>query len=353
MEIFEHAILINHFLLVIESLLLTKFSIGKKKNLFFIISFIQLYFFLSFRGASVGTDTHIYIIFFNEIRAGGHPGIELGNYFLFKMIGMISDNPYIVIYLYAATTLVIVFYCLHSMSDDFEFSIILFEADMFYLLMFNIMRQGLALSITLLSAKRMIERKWLQSIVLIIIATLFHSSSIFFLIIWILSKLQIKYTPKKFYATLLLSVVAIVLGEKITLSIMHSFSLYLNYLNTSYLRQGNWLHPLMFLLMFIFCAYYFFMSNDDSESINTLMWMMAIGLILYFASISVRQVLRLVYFYSISVTVLLPKCINDFQSFTIKKQWRLLVIILVSIYLIIIINRNGQGGMNSYKFNWQ
>lgn len=189
------------FVLVIASALLSDKSsrpIIGLASIIFLLSFV-----LGLRDYGVGTDTLVYpesyfkqagLYDFIEI-LGNDSEIDFGYLFLAYIATFISDDSQAMLFvteLFIITMTVIGVWRLKQVLN-FHFSIYF----LLYCLVFlnpsmNYMRQYCAVSVLLIGFSFLLEHKWKQYLLFQVLAFLFHSSSLLFLIVpffWILNKL--------------------------------------------------------------------------------------------------------------------------------------------------------------------
>ncbi|MEI6578084.1 MAG: EpsG family protein [Eubacteriales bacterium] len=107
----------------------------------------------------------------------------LFNYLQF-LIHQITDKPQLLIFVGAVLSCVPVIYVIYKYSVAYELSIFLFVATSYYTFSFNGMRQYMAAGILVLGTKYLFSQEkkaWLKYGVIVLIATMFHSSAIIML----------------------------------------------------------------------------------------------------------------------------------------------------------------------------
>ncbi|MBS7836630.1 EpsG family protein [Wohlfahrtiimonas chitiniclastica] len=119
----------------------------------------------------IGTDYYGYIMIFNNIDAISH--IELGFTYLTKFIRIFTDNPQWGIAVYAFLFSVLIFLS-YPKEDAYLFNMI--TLSILLLPSFNIIRQVLAISLTLIACHQYYNKKIITSGTLMFCAGLFHSS---------------------------------------------------------------------------------------------------------------------------------------------------------------------------------
>lgn len=342
----------NHFLIIIEMFIcrsMRNANQGKKSFLFF--SYLQMVCLLGLRALSVGIDTKTYSQHFLYIKEGLKNIEEPGATLLIKFVLLFTNNVQMMFVIYAVLTIACMYYYIVIMSKDIYISVLLYESMLFYYFAFNGMRQALAFAITSVALVKLNQNRWLTSLMIIIVASSVHRSALIFLLVWLLKKIDLQYKQIYVGGTIMMSGIALIFGNIMTLVATKLFPVYASYLSTEWVQKGNILNPLLYMVLFLICAFYYFRKEELKGDNNILILILSIGVILYFMSIRVMIVTRIVYYFSITVITLLPNIISTFRN-TIKKQWSVLVILCLTIYNIILIQRNAHGIM-PYQFFWQ
>jgi hypothetical protein len=151
----------------------------KRKSIFLLIlSFLILLLYGGFRGENVGTDTPQYYNHFLYIKAGVDLITEPLWKFLLQSIVYFNGDFHAVLILSSVITLVPIFFVVYRISPYPVLSIFLYVALYYYFYSFNIIRQSIALSFSLLSICYFFEKKRLLFILAALTAIMFHYSSI-------------------------------------------------------------------------------------------------------------------------------------------------------------------------------
>lgn len=174
----------------------------KNKKKYFIASFVIMVTFLGLRDITIGTDTATYVSKFlrNDYT---YSNIEIMFPILNYIIQIFTSKYYIYLSIIQAIILIGIFYNMKIYSFNREMFIFLYITSFSYIYSSSAMRFFCAFSIIMISFKYMIEREDKKVIMLIIMASLFHTSAIFFIPVYYFSKF--KLTPYFVIFTFLLS----------------------------------------------------------------------------------------------------------------------------------------------------
>ncbi len=162
-----------------------------KFYMFLIFSF--LFVVLAFKSPFITVDSMNYYNAFHSIVAGAGSYMEFGYLWFNKFLGLFSDNPQIV---FVASSFIISFAVVHLIYNHLDkymwLAIFLYLTIGLFSYSFNMMRQILAVSFCMLSYNFILKRNFWPFILLVLLATSFHSSAICFVIAYWFPKIKIK-----------------------------------------------------------------------------------------------------------------------------------------------------------------
>jgi Na+/phosphate symporter len=343
--------LINLILIPILAALLLRDNIKKKKLCFALIVFLQLVFLLGLRNCNVGTDTNTYIQMYNTVAS--EPNIqnaletwyEPGFACLSWVISCIWNNSQFYLFVVGIITMLLFFRYIWRNTTNLWMSIYLFVGLQFYYLCFNTMRQALAMAILMNSIELIEKKKYKPFLLVILLACLIHQSSIIFLIILLLSK--IKFTTKICFIILSCSISICILMDPILKIIVSIVPRYAVYFNSVFFSIGNLIHPLMYLLIFIFVSILSKYMIKQNTHTNLLLMMSLMTVALYIVSIRVYLLVRLVYYFAIPLVILIPLVIGKTSNVKTKRFFYVAVTICIFVYNFFIL-KSGTNGIVPY-----
>lgn len=150
----------------------------------------------AFRGRNIGNDTCKYLDLFNKVRFKSITELkdryEIGYLYLNKMLSLISDNQQIILIVTSCIILICYAYFIKIFCKCLVECISIFILGYFTSSM-NTIRHQIALGLVLISYKYIKENKIFKFLILILVASTFHSTSIIFLISYPISKLKINF----------------------------------------------------------------------------------------------------------------------------------------------------------------
>lgn len=323
-----------------------KFKKNIKKTPFFLsfITSLPLLLISALR-YGIGTDYFSYIMLFNVYYKNGQRGsIEPLFYLLNRIFFMLRLNAECVISVCAIITICLVFYYIYKESIDIPMSVFLFFGMNFYFASFNGVRQLLACSILLISIIALQENRFKTFLILVLIATGFHYTSIIFLVVILFVKIEI--TPKR---VLFLSCVFLFLLYFFNDIIINLISLtnYEKYLISD--GEGFSIQAILGLIIQItilcFCSYcyvdekkYRFYYGIQMLSV----WCLLLGTYISYAD-------RIKWIFSIPSIVLIPLAVENFKRLENRRIVKIIIVILFIIYVQIIVGLMGSHGVIPYR----
>lgn len=195
--------------------------------------FLYATFIMGFRG-DFSADYNSYVLWFNRIKNMSDDTfwqnfglknifsvyLETGYAVLNRIVGHFTDNP---VWLFAASAIIICFpvYKLVRKNEKPWLAILLWISIGPYLESFNTMRGAMAASILIFSLKYIHERKLVKYVLVVLLATLFHSTAILMVVAYFLP--LIKPTKKTVFIMAVFAAVVSTVGELLTLKFNNIF----------------------------------------------------------------------------------------------------------------------------------
>ncbi len=301
----------------IAILVILRLVTQKKRNTFILFASIGLFVIAAFRSPYFGPDTLRYVnrfdtlqyinfsVFWNNFI--NFSGKDPAFYLLAKIISMIGINAQGWLAILSSAFIFSISKMIKRYSDEPYISFIaLISLGYFYFTLTGL-RQGLALSIVLLSYDYLKHRKLLPFIITVIIASAFHSSALIFLIAYPIVKLNVglkyivgailAFAISLFWGNAIHNLVGVI-GWTENLSAYSGGGYSLSY--TGFIIQ---------LVILSFCLIYkkdLTKNNDDNKIIFNLMF---IGLIFQAFSSVIAEFFRISIYFSIFSILLIPNAI--------------------------------------------
>lgn len=177
-------------------------SIVENKNLFgnrlipVFLAFLSVLIFTSIRG-DVGQDTSNYLIIFDNLEEK-KTSIEAGFYFLNKTVLYSGAGFNTLLFFVALISLSFYFYSIYKFLGKglIIFAFMIIFCDLYIYFNISGIRQGIALSIVLLSGYYAYEKSKCKFLILIMLASLFHITSIVALLLYPIINSNVKFNLK-------------------------------------------------------------------------------------------------------------------------------------------------------------
>lgn len=304
------AYLLVDFLIVILGLSLLNFSAehqkNKKKYIYLIFAAIILVLFSAFRGnMTADYDNYVDLFYrydgfsFKQILSRGLFDYPEEGYVLFQFF--IRHTFKESIYLFLFTSIFIVFANLREIGKHCEIflvlPILLFIDVGEYYNSFNLIRQVFAASIIILGSKHIYNRHFFKFALYVIIAALFHKTSIFMIPFYFL--LNIKFCKKSVFLYLIVTTIFFIFLDKIIAFIQNYYWSW--YTDDAYGMGGYNIKNIVMpcFISFVPICYYFFNSKNMTNEENV--WANASCLYFTFALLGMKifMTTRLMVFFSL------------------------------------------------------
>lgn len=172
-----------------------------KKNIFVILCFCQCLLIAAVR-FNIGTDYQMYLIGFENMAKSGFSSMsyedwEIGYILLNKIIGLITKDVGLFLFVTSALSLVGTFYMIWRFSKNPFMSVFLFLNTYLFYLDLNYIRQGIAMSIMCFAYGFLQDRKLWKFLLLCAVAATFHLPVIYLIPVYFITfiKLNLKTMP--------------------------------------------------------------------------------------------------------------------------------------------------------------
>lgn len=292
------------------------------------IAFIQLSLLSMFR-INIGIDYKSYKNIFNEIsilpfnQINEHE-IEIGYGLLNKIVSIYTDNFGVLIAICSIITVGIMIFVIYKNSTSYALSIYLYVALSFYYMAYNLTRQGIAISITIVGIKYIKEKKLIKYLLVILLASTFHYSALIMIPIYFISRIKLTNIKVVIFSiitfilhTFLYDIINI--GVKI-------FPQYSPYVGSEFFKgvsiNSIVLPFIIFIVLYLFKRFLISENKTNQIYIN----MSFYSLLLSILQTKVGILDRLPYYFNIFSILSLPILINCFKT---KSQRILATVILI------------------------
>ncbi|NKD46799.1 EpsG family protein [Mammaliicoccus sciuri] len=338
--------------IVILKVILTKNK--TTENIFLMLASLLMMLIVSLRNLSFGTDTLVYVEKFRQYNLIEFSQIinylnsmdekDKTFYLLVRTINYIGLEETFIVVLFSILFLISIFWLIYKYSNNSLISIILFICLGYLFFSLTGLRQTFALTFIIISYKYLLERKKYKFIILVLLASLFHSTALVFLIAYPLVYLKLGI---KHLVVLIIAFLINILFNSQIYSLLDNIMLNEKY--EYYLQNEESLNYSGFLIqlsIFLFCLIFKKMILTKSPENITYYNLMFIGLIFQLFATNIAVIFRISLYFSIFSIILLPNVISGIKDVNVKILVNTLVIVVLLMYLFI------SGYYEGYSFKW-
>lgn len=364
-------------IILLAMLFFSKKQTLRKRRIYLILVFLILFFISAFRSVNIGNDTLSYAIMFQRFGKADNiftldTNIEIGYIVLNKILYSISSNPQILFIFTSLFILVTQLRFINKNSNMVWLSVYLFiNLRLFYFTLSGL-RQSIAMSIILLSYNFIKSKKPIKFFITVVIASLFHSSALVFLIIYPISK--IKFSKKIIILEFIVGIFVYIGFDYIINLGLKFFPKYSPYLTSVYfdgdVRLASILNLLVISVILILGLITKYHQNiEENHYINEIgannkftkydehnLHMHIILIATIFSLIALRASLidRFgTYFFMFSI-IFIPRVIGKLKDRKLKIMITYLVLVFTLAYnFIVLIYRPEWQHVYPYEFFWQ
>lgn len=312
---------------------------SSKEKFFLFICFVIMFFLVGFRSYSSGNDTKTYVEVFkicstlkwNAVNTLLH--YDKG-YLVFNVLATyFTSNSRIFLLLLSFICNISVYHFVKNNSKNYLVSIILYVSLLFFYSSMTMARQFLSFSIILYSFDFVRKKKVIKFFLLILLASLFHSSAIISLLIY--PFYYLKFSHKRAIFMIFISfIIFVFLGR-----VFNDISSYLNK-TTSYIdtlgtvKVANVLYTVVYLIVYVFVVL-FLMGRENKKNNSFYLYITLMGFLIYFLSIKISILARAAQYFTIFIIIVIPNIIQDSNN---KKEVKSFISIIICVLFILYAN---------------
>lgn len=322
-------------------------------NIFIMIAWLSMTLVAGLR-YYVGTDYNAYKFMYNN-----SPNIlidnetsEVGFLLLCKLLNKITSDAQIMFLL----TSIIIYTCivitLKRKSKIFELSMYLFITSYMYYSSMNILRQWIASSIIFLGIDYLINRDWKRYFLIVIIASLFHTSAVIMIFVYFI--INHKFISKKTLLMILIFMVIFMSYDTFLTGFFEilEFTKYSSYqdefINID--RGVNILRVLVYIIpIAITVIFYKGIKLNSSKDIDVIMNLSLINMILMIFGIKHAYFARLCVFFEPYYLLLIPSFVNISD----KRMNRIIYYLIIVLYFIFSYSLLVSGDGEVLHYQWK
>lgn len=351
------------------ALIFTIFILFKflKKKTALAISFILLALVAGLRKNTVGIDTMQYYTTFTEIGESSWSFSEIrfekGYCVVVKILHLLFKNPQSLIICSSLFINFSIYKFIKNYSKNYLISILVFIFNNIYFSYMNIMRQALAISIILLGIKYLLNKKYIKFIIVILLASLFHTVAIASIILIPIYMLKDKKILP--YLILFAGLLGFVLYRPL-FNILGNIFGYGGYADSEFAASNYFGALISFCkngIVFVIIEYYIYSNKlyEKDNNHNFYKNVILTAVMLYALIMRMNIFNRLTPNFIIFGIIYIPNSLLSIQDFSksYRHKWdylvmlSLIILILFSSWMTINILRPEWNGAIPYEFFWQ
>lgn len=307
-----------------------------------ILKFIPMLPFILISGFryGVGQDYfYTYVPIFNQAVTGNLDNVwgEIGYIYLNKIVAMFTSD-YAGIFLVTSILFIyFVFDSIYKESDNWSFSAMLLVLMGYYFCFMNGIRQMLAVSMLLFSIRFIRDRKLIKFMLLIAIASLFHTSALLFIPVYFIY--NIKIGSKTMLSSIAIFYIFSNFVSKFVLNFV-GVTKYSWYLDSIYKAERTGIIMILVNLCILLFALLF--NKDKKNELYIKIQWLAVVSMSFIGKIPVAH--RLVWVFGLPGIILIP---NVIESRTSKKEKFVITLVISIVYIIYFVYTIGVKNSNN------
>lgn len=313
-----------------------------------VIGFLILWLIQALRYEYIGTDLKFYIpTFIND--DWGKYSVESGYVAMNSLIHKFTNNPNILLAIVSFITLFPISYIFKKYSTNISLSYIIFASFIIYHFTFSGLRQAIAIGIIMYSYIYIDRHKIIPFLVCVVIASLFHVSSIVFVIFYPLCNC-IKMSKHKFLFAVILGFV-IVLALKpileVLIPLIFGENKYMGYIEKDTVPAYN-------MIIIIFAIFLFtFIVNKPSKQLQNYRMAVFCAVMCQTLGLISMSATRIGFYFIPFIALAIPQTLSESKRLTINKSIITTCITAFMIFFFFYANAGGYLEVIPYKFFWE
>jgi len=312
--------------------------------------FLLIFLVLALRADYIGNDLKAYIPLFDNINSSSVlRGLEPGYILLNHCIGDFTTNHSIFLAIIAFISVFPISILIKKYSSDIVFSYIIYVSFIIYHFSFSGLRQAVALGIIAVSYVFINEKKLGLFIGTVIIASVFHTSAIIFIVAYPLCN-WLKMSNGKY---ILASIIGIIIVLSLSSVLAYVVPLvfgdgkYMGYLKYEVIPSYN-------LLIVVFGIFLFtFLAKTPSKSLQNNRALLFMAVMCQSLGLVSEAGSRIAYYFFIAICLAIPQTIEEWQTDKSVKQLTKLGIASVMCAFFFYNNSSGYLEVIPYHFFWE
>lgn len=360
-----------HFIIFVFIIIITVLTYRKKPTkkttaISFLLLFILFFTFAAFRDFSVGNDTQEYKRIFDEVSKTTsinaaisstryEPGYIVYNY----IISRFTDNFQIVLIFNSAIYIFASLWFIRKYSNSFNKAALLFFTFGLYYITMNIARQCIAISLFLFAVPYLTNKKYFKYILLISLATLFHSTSIILMALIVIPEIHFEKRKDIIKWGIIAIIILVIINYVINYAVSYFPYIYHYYANSIYGKGGTRIASIAFSAIRLLGVLILLIINrgklkeTDNNNI-TLNKMLFLDCVISIASVGFNLYDRIEKYMCLGYIVAITNYIESIEKPTNKTIAYIIMVVVTFGYLTLsLVYRPEWSGIFPYSFYTQ
>ena len=267
---------------------------------------------------------------------------EKGFVFFNWCLGFLGDDYQILLVACAFLSIIPVAILFYKESVSLELSYIIYLSLQSFLICFSGLRQGIAVGICSIAFLFIQKHEYKKFIVLVLLASTFHSSSFLFLLAYPLYYVKIKKNKRLYFLLGLL--IVFLLKETLFYWICNSLNI-----KRTIDNNGAVTYFIVYCALYVFCAFF----ADENEKNNGLLNLTFFACICLVFTNIYSIAMRACYCYINLLPLILPTALNDIQNKYLKLSTKIIVVICFSLFALNALYNTYWAMAYPYMFFWE
>ena len=337
------------------------------KKVFVTTVTIQIILLQGLRNPIVGSDTRRYLSFYNNISSYDWQTLlkhrfEIGFKLFSKLCRLLGLSEQAYLFVISALIFIPLAYVIYKYSSNAYWSYYTYITLGFLGSSFCTLRQNIALCIILLSIKPIKERKLFKFIIIVLIASCFHISALFFLPAYFIA--DIKLTGNNILLISITSFIAFLFIDSISNFIVNKF-----FQSYEVVKSDSYEWFLFNILLYIVLLLYYrsivldnnelnskdkngILAVEENNLIKYYYPLTLVGILLMLFATTFKNAMRVVNIYYVFIILLIPGFFDNLNNPKDKKLIKVFLFILFGVIYIYFLNRPSAYQYVPYYFYW-
>lgn len=343
------------FYLALGYILLVTRNIGDpsdKKKILSIVYCSFLILILGLRHPTMGADLRGYLLSFHILSSYSLQdafallsflNYEKGYVLLNVLIGKINESEQLFLFVCALLSIAPVGYVFYKKSDSIELSYIIYLGLTNFIICFSGLRQGIAIGICFFASLFVVKRKIIPFLLLVLLGSTFHTSSMLFLIAYPLYNLNLSMNGR--IASIILLPIAFVLKGSLFSSLCSIVGLY----KSSVDDNGAWILFVVYSLVYVFCC----VLKTEDKLYNFYLNLFWVSCFIQAMGGVNMIVSRAGFYFAVFLPLLLPRALQSIKNDFVKMNIEIITMVCFVLFGLFSLYSTSWAKAFPYRFFWE